>query len=509
MHGLILVQLQKFAQQSIGPNQWRDALFQSGIENTAFSVAMNYDDSKAFELVKLAAKALGIPTDDVVESFGRFLASELIKLYQRVIKPGWRTLDIIENTETFIHSAVRASNPGATPPVLDAIRISEDELHLLYSSNRKLCKLATGIIKGLADHYDEVIEIQKDSCMLAGDPFCSFRLTKNSSKQDTQRIVIENTLAQDLGVTLTASRVSPDKTMSETDESSPTQWMDFVGPAIFEADIGSIGEYRLVARQGEGGMGCVFRAIDTRTEQSVAIKILHPKVAQDPTARTRFLRELQALQKIKSNHVVEVRDVGQVGQLPYLVMEFLRGTTLQSYCLRFQSLPIHETLRIAIESIQGLSAIHSAGIVHRDLKPSNLWVEAPSLNVKIIDLGLAHAMTEEMRLTRTGTFIGTPAFMSPEQAGGGTIDHRSDFFSLGCVFYELATNTRAFDRGNLMATLSALANHTPTNPAELVPEIPNDFADLIMQLLEKKPMDRPNSCAEIQAKLEQTITRLG
>jgi serine/threonine protein kinase len=218
---------------------------------------------------------------------------------------------------------------------------------------------------------------------------------------------------------------------------------------------------------------------------------------------------LQALQKIKSNHVVEVRDVGQIGQLPYLVMEFLRGTNLQTYCLRFQSLPIHETLRIAIESIQGLSAIHSAGIVHRDLKPSNLWVEAPSLNVKIIDLGLAHAMTEEMRLTRTGTFIGTPAFMSPEQAGGGTIDHRSDFFSLGCVFYELATNTRAFDRGNLMATLSALANHTPTNPAELLPQNPNDFADLIMQLLEKKPMDRPNSCAEIQAKLEQTITRLG
>jgi len=514
MHGLILVQFQKFAQQTLGPEEWRRALSKSGLDRTTFSAGLVYEDQQALELIVLAAETLNVPVDEVVEMFGRFISTELLRLYHRVIKPQWRTLDIIENTETFIHSAVRVGNPGAVPPVLDAIRVSENELQLLYSSDRKLCKLAIGIIKGLADHFQEVIEIYKDSCMLHGDPFCTFRLIRNLARHDTKKLDVRNTMRFGLESPLTVQgdpsswEGGTSKTLAERSKSEPTRWESHLSPAILESDFASIGPYRVLAQHGEGGMGCVFRAIDTRSEQTVAIKVLHPKVSKEATSKKRFLRELQALQQIRSPHVVEVRDVGEVGQLPYLVMEFLRGTNLQMYRQRFQSLPIHEILRIAIETVDGLAAVHQCGLIHRDIKPENLWIESSTLNVKIIDFGLAHAVSEEMRLTRTGTFIGTPSFMAPEQASGGSIGQRADFFSLGCVLYELSTGQRPFDRQNILSTLSALANHTPDNPVDLWPDCPAGFSELIMQMLEKEPQKRPQDCLEIAGKLKQIVESL-
>ena len=514
MHGLILVQLQKFAQQTLGPEEWRRALSKSGLDRTTFSAGLVYEDQQALELIVLAAETLNVPVDEVVEMFGRFISTELLRLYHRVIKPQWRTLDIIENTETFIHSAVRVGNPGAVPPVLDAIRVSENELQLLYSSDRKLCKLAIGIIKGLADHFQEVIEIHKDSCMLQGDPFCTFRLIRNLAKHDTKKLDLQNTIQFGLESPVTVQgdpsswEAQTNKTLAERSKSEPTRWESYLSPPLLESDFASIGPYRVLAQHGEGGMGCVFRAIDTRSEQTVAIKVLHPKVSKEATSKKRFLRELQALQQIRSPHVVEVRDVGEVGQLPYLVMEFLRGTNLQMYRQRFQSLPIHEILRIAIETVDGLAAVHQCGLIHRDIKPENLWIESSTLNVKIIDFGLAHAVSEEMRLTRTGTFIGTPSFMAPEQASGGSIGQRADFFSLGCVLYDLSTGQRPFDRQNILSTLSALANHTPDNPVDLWPDCPAGFSELIMQMLEKEPQKRPQDCQEIAGKLKQIVESL-
>jgi predicted hydrocarbon binding protein len=514
MHGLILVQLQKFAQQAIGAQQWRSALAHAGLDKTSFSAAAVYEDRQAIELIGLAAQTLDAPVDEVVESFGRFISTELIRLYQRVIKPEWQTLEIIENTETFIHSAVRVGNPGALPPVLDAIRVSDNEMQLLYSSERKLCKLAIGIIKGLADHFDEVIEIHHDSCMLLGDPFCSFRLIRNKSKLDTQKINLANTVQLSLGMTSVSENsqapLDPEsqKTGGTRKAREITTWEHYLSPALFASDFASIGPYRLLALHGKGGMGCVFRSIDTRTEQTLAIKVLHPKVADDATARKRFMRELRALQLINHPRVVEVHDVGEINSLPYLVMDFLRGTNLQTYRSRFQSLPVHELLRIAIETVEGLSAVHESGLIHRDIKPENLWIESPSLRVKIIDFGLAHAMAEEMRLTQAGTFIGTPSFMAPEQAGGQNIDHRADFFSLGGVLYDLATGNRPFDRDNIMSTLSALANHTPTPPHELVPDLPPEFSSLIMHMMEKNPGDRPQNSPEILSVLAKILASL-
>jgi serine/threonine protein kinase len=512
MHGLILVQLQKFAQQTIGADRWREALTRSGLQRS-FSAGSVYEDVHAMELVALASETLDMPVDQVVESFGRFLSTELTRLYQRVIKPEWRTLDIIEHTETFIHSSVRVGNPGAVPPVLDAVRFSENELQLLYSSERKLCKLAIGIIKGLADHYHDIIEIHEDSCMLRGDAFCSFRVIRKPERRDTEKVELDNPvhvdLNQDFSVDGLKTPTGSLKTISSGYENSePVRWDVYLSPPMFESDFGSIGPYRLLTQHGEGGMGCVFHAIDIRTEQTVALKILHPKIAQDETATKRFLRELKALQLIKSPHVVAVRDVGEINGLPYLVMEFLRGLNLQEYRLQFKSLAFHEVLRIAIETVDGLWAVHRAGLIHRDLKPDNIWIESPSLNVKLIDFGLVHGIAEEIRLTRTGSFIGTPAFMAPEQASGQSIDHRIDFFSLGCILYDLVVGTRPFERGNVISTLSALANYAPPPPIEIVPEAPREFSDLIMRLLEKAPENRPHDCAEILEALRRILDSL-
>jgi serine/threonine-protein kinase len=128
--------------------------------------------------------------------------------------------------------------------------------------------------------------------------------------------------------------------------------------------------------------------------------------------------------------------------------------------------------------------------------------------VKIIDFGLAHAVSDEMRLTRTGTFIGTPSFMAPEQASGGRIDSRADFFSLGCVLYDLATGQPPFDRPSILSTLSALANYNPENPVGLWPDCPVGFSELIMQMLEKDPLKRPQDCKEIADRLKQIVESL-
>lgn len=510
MHGLILLQLQKFAQQTVGADRWRTVMTESGLDGLTFSAGHVYDDKQVIELVVLASKSLGLPVEEVIESFGKHLSTELIKLYQRVIKPEWKTLDIIENTETFIHSAVRVGNPGALPPPLDAIRTGPDQLQLLYSSERKLCKLAIGIIKGLAEHFHESIDIQHDACMLKGDPFCSFQLTLVSSRRDTQDFSIGNTMvAEHVSFGEYSSQGSGVLSQGEgRDAKKSTLWNYFLPPSLVPSDIASIGPYRLVAKHGEGGMGAVFRGIDTRTDESVAVKVVHPKVAENENSRKRFLRETRAVQMIKSPHVVHVIEVGEVGGLPFMVMEFLRGMTVQSHRERFQSLPIHEIIRIGLETAQGLEEVHRCGIIHRDIKPENLWVESPSLRIKIIDFGLARDIEEEMRLTRTGACLGTPSYMSPEQALGGRVDFRSDLFSLGCVLYELATGIRPFEREGLISTLTALTKEKPAPPAELVDGFSEGLSDLIMHLLEKDPEQRLANCEILQQQLKNLLTTL-
>jgi urea transport system substrate-binding protein len=288
---------------------------------------------------------------------------------------------------------------------------------------------------------------------------------------------------------------------------------EFLQPSALSGDLGRLGEYRVVEFLGQGGMGMVFRAIDRRLDRSVALKILHAHHAAEWSMRQRFLREAKALASIRSDHVVGIYEVGTAADLPYLAMEFLQGESLATYHKRVGTVPLSQATRIARETALGLDALHCRGLVHRDIKPENLWLESPGGRVKILDLGLAREHAPDTRVTQKGVVVGTPAYMAPEQAGGGDVDHRADLFSLGCVLYELCTNVLPFQGKDILSSLMALATHHPDPPRSISADVPVELSDLIMDLLQKDPAARPtssgavaNSLAQIACSSEETLT---
>ncbi|MFO0750018.1 MAG: protein kinase [Myxococcota bacterium] len=279
------------------------------------------------------------------------------------------------------------------------------------------------------------------------------------------------------------------------------------------------GRYRLIsAPLSTGSFGSVFMADDERMPRRVAVKILHPQHAENPTVRARFKRELDAASRVSHENVVTVFDSGEDKNLGlYYVMELVRGTALKDY-LNGEPLPWAFTLRIAAQLARALHAIHSAGIVHRDLKPQNIMlVERSSLDelVKVLDFGIASLKTldEEKRdveLTGARMVLGTPPYMSPEQTYmrsdrerlGLDVDARSDLYAMGVIMYEMAAGRRPFS-GDAHDIVVA---HRLTKPMPLERmvgvAVPREFADLVMRCLAKDPKDRPQSAKDVSAALK-------
>ena len=256
-------------------------------------------------------------------------------------------------------------------------------------------------------------------------------------------------------------------------------------------EIGWLGPYRILKVLGIGGMGVVFQAQDPASGTIVAIKGMLPAVAAKEANRQRFMQEARATATVRHENLIAVHSVGEDRGLPYLVMEFLEGETLQDRLVREMQLPIDEVLRIALEAAEGLDAAHKAGLVHRDIKPANIWLEREAGRVKILDFGLARATAEDTRLTLSGVIMGTPAFMAPEQARGVPVDYRADLFSLGSVLYRMCTGQMPFDGRDTFSILTALAVENPRPPHLARPDIPGRLANLVMTLLAKRPDDRP------------------
>lgn len=267
----------------------------------------------------------------------------------------------------------------------------------------------------------------------------------------------------------------------------------FLSPAQESDELGRLGPYRVLDILGHGGMGVVYRAHDPSLDRIVALKAMLPAIAASGTAKQRFLREAKLAAAIQHDRVVTIFQVGEERGIPYLAMPLLRGESLDQRLRRAVILPVEEALRITREIAEGLSAIHELGLVHRDIKPGNVFLEGESSRVKILDFGLARAVTEEIRLTQDGLVVGSPAYMAPEQASRRSVDGRADLFSLGCILYQMLNGLLPFERADALGTMLAVQNEDPV----AIPNLPTEVWSLVQQLLAKSPDERPASAREV------------
>lgn len=264
-----------------------------------------------------------------------------------------------------------------------------------------------------------------------------------------------------------------------------------------------LGQYQITRLLGRGGMGCVYLAWDERLRRKVALKVLLPQHASDGESLARFLREGRAAAAVTHDHVVTVYDAGQDGETAYLAMQYLQGMTLHRYLETKGRLPVPAAVRIVREVAAGLAAAHAIGLLHRDIKPGNILLEAPKGRVKLLDFGLATAfIAGDAKLTQTGMIVGTPTYMSPEQARCWKMDHRSDLFSLGVVLYQMCAGQVPFTGPDTMAVLTALAVETPPPVSRVNPRVPRRLELLIDRLLDKSPDGRPQSASELVNELK-------
>ena len=263
------------------------------------------------------------------------------------------------------------------------------------------------------------------------------------------------------------------------------------------------GRYKIHEELGSGGVSTVYLGLDMQTSDTIAVKVLHAYVATEAETRARFEREASLMGDLDDPHFVRVLDHGQEGEQPFLVMEFVEGSTLKAYIGQSITLPAEEALCIARQVAEGLAAIHRRGVIHRDVKPQNIMVR-PDGSVKVMDFGIAKA-TDMTTLTKTGFMVGTPHYVSPEQAMGSVSDQRSDIYSLGVVLYEMLTGGLLFSGKTPIAILMKHLNEpVPADWAEQY-GIASEVADLVNRCLAKSPAERYETAEELVAAIGELV----
>lgn len=264
------------------------------------------------------------------------------------------------------------------------------------------------------------------------------------------------------------------------------------------------GRYRLAELLGSGGMARVHRAYDTRMGRTVAVKTLLAELAGDPAARGRFAREAQAAGALNHPGIVTVHDQDETADgdtvIPFLVMEYVPGSTLAQLLHDQGSLAPDQAVRIACDMLDALAHAHSHGTVHRDVKPANVMITEEG-TVKVADFGIARVLHSGARLTATGSAIGTPSYMSPEQINGADVDARSDVYAVGCVLFELLAGKPPFTEGNPLSLMYRHVHTPPPAPSARDPRLPAELDDLVLAALAKEPADRPATAAAYRDRL--------
>jgi len=290
-----------------------------------------------------------------------------------------------------------------------------------------------------------------------------------------------------------------------------SSWLSAVRPYLAPTDdprmLGRVGAYEIVGIVGSGGNGVVLKGFDAALNRSVAIKLLSPRLADSGAARRRFSREAQAAAAVVHDNVMAIHAVAETQGLPYLVMPYVRGPSLEKRLRGDGPLAVEEVLRVGMQVAAGLAAAHAQGLVHRDIKPANILLEEGVERVRITDFGLARAV-DDASLTRSGVIAGTPQYMSPEQARGEPVDHRTDLFSLGCVLYAACTGRSPFRAETSYGVLRKICDSEPRDVRELNPAVPPWLWRMIGRLLAKDPSQRYGSAAEVAALLERCLAHV-
>ncbi len=280
--------------------------------------------------------------------------------------------------------------------------------------------------------------------------------------------------------------------------------LDALAPSDDPNRLGRLGGYEVSGVVGAGGMGVVLKAVDPALDRVVAIKVLAPHLAHSGTARRRFSREAKAAAAVLHPNVIPIHSVSSDEKIPYLVMAYIRGGSLQKRLDIEGPLSTVEILRIGSQVAAGLAAAHEQGLVHRDVKPENILLEEGVERITLTDFGLARAV-DDASVTQPGTIAGTPQYMSPEQTRGEPIDQQSDLFSLGCVLYALCTGRPPFRADSSYAVMRQISDESPMPIRELNPEIPEWLCTTINKLMAKEKSKRFQSAHEVQEFLESCL----
>lgn len=263
----------------------------------------------------------------------------------------------------------------------------------------------------------------------------------------------------------------------------------------------SVGSYRILQQLGQGGMGAVYKAVHTTLERPVAIKMLPPELADSPEHVSRFLREARVVAGLRHPHIVTVYDAGEANGRYYIAMELIEGQSLAGYIEKQGLLKEAEALEFLAQSLQGLAAAHAEGLVHRDIKPDNLLLDRKG-QIHIADFGLVMEVSSTSCLTMAGTVMGTPQYISPEQADGEKVDERTDLYSLGATFYRALVGQIPFQAPSVMSMLFKHKYERPVPPKKLRPELSESVNRLILWLMGKRREDRPPNAAAVLQMIE-------
>ncbi|WP_247714214.1 protein kinase domain-containing protein [Qipengyuania pacifica] len=272
--------------------------------------------------------------------------------------------------------------------------------------------------------------------------------------------------------------------------------------------IERLDRYRIEGKLGEGAMADVYRAHDPEIGRTVAIKVLKPEFASNADIGSRFLREARAAGALSHANIATIYDVGEADGIAYIAMELVDGRPLDRWIAANGRIPHERTLHLALQLAQALGYAHSMGIVHRDVKPSNILISEDGKTVKLLDFGVARmgdADPSALERTQVGQLVGTPRYMSPEQALGLPVDARSDLFSLGAVFYEMTTGKPAFPGGELAVLAIQIAQGKVTPIGEVTTDCPPGFRAIIDRLLAKKPEQRYADGTALAQVLEREV----